>query len=504
MTEASKVKREPTSGVSGRDREFLPAALEILETPPPPRLAALTLTICLACAAALVWSFFGRLDVHAVAPGKIERFGRAKVIESLDPGRIAAIHVAAGDRVKAGDLLFELDPAEAKADADIEADAEQSSRAEMARRRAAIDFARTLQARLRVDDGDAGAARRSFEAIAADPLAHVAWEASTPPSYRRREAAVLSGDLNHVSDALDTLERKRAEKQATLQRLKMSIVFEETLLGTLLESVKVHQRSFDQAGGAKITLLEAKGALERSQATLASDQGQLIETDAGLKELAGEEIRTLSEFIADNENRLEDAARKLDEARGRLAKAEARLARTRLVAPIDGVVQQFAVTTIGQVVTTGQELATVVADDGQLLIEALVTNLDIGFIRLGQEATIKVDAFPFTRYGALHGKVIRVAAEAVEEQTAKRSLSDATAANSPLSGAGTSAPGQAPSFVFPVTISLEASSMKIDGVSVGLTPGMTVTAEIKTESRRVIDYLLSPLARVGSEAMRER
>ena len=103
--------------VSGRDREFLPAALEILETPTPPLSIGLIGTICLVALAALVWSFFGRLDVYAVAPGKIETAGYSKVIEPLESDKVAAIHVEAGQSVRTGDLLIELDPAEASADA---------------------------------------------------------------------------------------------------------------------------------------------------------------------------------------------------------------------------------------------------------------------------------------------------------------------------------------------------------------------------------------------------
>ena len=143
--------------VSGRDREFLPAALEILETPPPPLPIALMATISAFALVALVWSFFGRLDVHAVAPGKIETAGYSKVIEPLDPGKVAAIHVEAGQAVKAGDLLFELDPAEANADARSAADAMNASLAEIARRRFAIDAVRAAEA-----EETRGRARRSY------------------------------------------------------------------------------------------------------------------------------------------------------------------------------------------------------------------------------------------------------------------------------------------------------------------------------------------------------
>ena len=143
--------------------------------------------------------------------------------------------------------------------------------------------------------------------------------------------------------------------------------------------------------------------------------------------MQSEKIKTLSQFVADNENKLADAARKADEARQALAKAAARLARTKLYAPIDGVVQQIAVTTVGQVVTTGQQLVVVTPTDGPLQVEALVANLDIGFVKPGQDAAIKVDAFPFTRFGVLHGKVVKIASEAVAEQEAKRALANATA-----------------------------------------------------------------------------
>src|SRR3984885_5231495 len=131
--------------VTGRDREFLPAALEILETPPPPLPLALIGTICLVALVALVWSIVGRLDIHAVAPGKVETVGYSKVIEPLEPGRVAAIHVQAGQSVRAGDLLLELDPAEATADARSAEDGLNASLAEIDRRHYAIDTVHAAQ-----------------------------------------------------------------------------------------------------------------------------------------------------------------------------------------------------------------------------------------------------------------------------------------------------------------------------------------------------------------------
>lgn len=128
--------------------------------------------------------------------------------------------------------------------------------------------------------------------------------------------------------------------------------------------------------------------------------------------------------------------------------------------------------------------------------------MDIGFVKVGQDVAVKLDAFPFARFGVLRGKVIAIASEAVDEQEAKRTLANATApANL---GTSPSAAGQPESFVFPVTVAIEETAMPVDGATIPLTPGMTATVDIKAGSRRVIDYLLSPLAKTMSEAMTER
>jgi hemolysin D len=511
-TPASRPSRPTPPAVTGRDREFLPAALEILETPPPPLPVALIATISACALAALIWSYFGRLDVHATAPGKIEPAGYAKVIEPLDPGKIAAIHVEKGQTVKAGDLLLELDPAEANADALSAKDGLNAGLAEIARRRFAIDAVRAAESdaqsgqnRLdaRSKDEAPGADSSSVENLAGQAELKVAWDVAVPEQFRLREEAVLRADLAQLSDALKALDRQMAEKLATQKRLNMSIAFQNTLMDTLNQRVATRQQAIDLNVGTKLDLYNAKEELEKSQSALASDQGQLIETDAAIRSVRSEMAKTISQFIADNENKLAEAARKADEARGALAKAEARLARTRLYAPTDGVVQQMAVTTVGQVVTTGQQLIVLTPIGGKLQVEALVANLDIGFLKPGQDAVIKVDAFPFTRFGALHGKVVNIASAAIAEQDAKRALANATATANMAPEAPT-APGQPESFVFPVTVSLDETAMKIDNATIPLTPGMTATVEIRTDSRRVIDYLLSPLARIGSEALRER
>jgi hemolysin D len=485
------------SRIAGTDREFLPAALEIQETPPAPLPMAIMGTICAFALTAILWSFFGHLDVHAVAQGKIESSQSTKIVQPLEPGRVAAIRVENGSLVKAGDLLVELDASEALADERTNADRLDASLAEIGRRRFSTEVVRAAQARIARADATA-----TIDGLFSD-VGAIPFDAALPLDARRRETAVLTAELGRLADALAAIDKQIVQKQATRSRLEMTVANDRRLIDTVLGRVDTRQQAIDMKVGTKINLYDAQESLDRAQASLAADQGQLIETDASIVQLHAEKQKVLSQSIAEDENHIADAARKADEARQMLAKARVHLDRTRLVAPIDGVVQKMAVTTIGQVVTTGQQLLVVTPNEGPLQIEALVSNLDVGFVKVGQDVVVKVDAFPFTRFGTLRGRVVKIATEAVDEAEAKRTLANATASAAGAAAVGAS-PGVPQSFVFPVSVALTDTAIRVDEATMPLTPGMTVVIDIKTSTRRVIDYVFSPIAKVSSEALRER
>ena len=160
------------------------------------------------------------------------------------------------------------------------------------------------------------------------------------------------------------------------------------------------------------------------------------------------------------------------------SKTEQRSRLTQLTAPVDGTVQQVAVHTEGGVVTPAQVLMVIVPKDAQVSAEVVIDNKDIGFVNAGQVAAIKLETFPFTKYGTVAATVKSVTADAVNDEK---------------KGA-----------IFPAVLSLQRASIDVDGKRINLTPGMNVTAEIKTGKRRVIEYLLSPVQRSVSESLGER
>jgi hemolysin D len=170
-----------------------------------------------------------------------------------------------------------------------------------------------------------------------------------------------------------------------------------------------------------------------------------------------------------------------------------------LTAPVEGVVQQLAVHTVGGVVTPAQQLAVVVPSDTTLEVEAMIPNRDIGFVRVGEEAQIKIDTFNFARYGLLRGKVSTISQDAITRDVSTNAAKDRS---SGAEGSSSEPTGQELNYA--ARVSLDRTQMQVDDTLANLSPGMAVTVEIKTGSRSVLSYLLSPLLRYTHDSMRER
>ena len=156
--------------------------------------------------------------------------------------------------------------------------------------------------------------------------------------------------------------------------------------------------------------------------------------------------------------------------------------------------------TLGGVVTPAQQLLRIVPADGSIEVAAVIANQDVGFVEVGQEAEIKIETFPFTRYGLIHGWVERISRDAVDEPQSEQQRRQ----GSQSAGDEPGSIERSLQLVYTARIGLEEKGLVIDGKPFELAPGMAVTAEIKTGNRRVLDYLLSPLHRYRHDVLRER
>ncbi len=462
------------------DQEFLPAAISILETPPSPINIAMLRVICALVSFALLWAFFGHIDILAIAQGKVQPSGRVKSIQPMDAGRVTAINVRNGQHVKAGEALIELDPAEAIADERSASTSYLAFKGEVLRRKASLQGASNLSA---------------------EELPKIDWPDFIPRTIRDREDRVLKGDLEQIKSSVQSIEAQVAQKEREEKRLESQISSQEMLIETLKQRVAMRKGLLARGSTSKAAVIDAMETLQTQETTLAGHKGQLEETKAAINVLIKDKMKTINAFVAENQQKISEAERQADELEQKTAKAHVKTDHMTLTAPISGMVLGLTVTTKNQVLQSGEEIMRIVPDDAALEIEAYVENKDIGFVKVGQEAIIKVESFPFTRFGTLDAIVTHVSHDAIPEPDATNAEGMPTKSKKDTFLGGAQ---RTQNLVFQVLLRTSRDYMTIENAKIPLTPGMAVTAEIKTGNRRIINYVFSPLVEITSRAMKER
>ena len=310
---------------------------------------------------------------------------------------------------------------------------------------------------------------------------------------------LLASQVAEQKAKLASTDGQIAQKEAERATIKASVDKLKATIQPLQERVDIRRIMFSKELGSKLIYLQELQDLVGQQKEVLVQESRLSESDSAIAALQ----ETRSKTVAEYEHGLLDDLAKAEQKAAGLAqdviKAEQRTSLQKLTASVDGVVQQLAVHTIGGVVTPAQQLMVIVPAESRLEIEAMISNRDVGFVEVGQEAAIKVDTFNFTRYGLLQGTVLTVSNDAIQRDR----LQDKQADKPPAAEAGSSEPkGQ--ELVYSARISLDRTRMEIEGKTVNLSPGMAVTVEIKTGSRSILSYLLSPLVRYKHDSLRER
>jgi len=439
---------------NGQELAFLPAALEIQEQPPSPIGRAIIWTIVALFTTAIVWAFFGQLDIVAVAQGKVIPQGRSKVVQPLETSIVRGIYVENGQRVFKGDLLVELDSTDAGANI-------EQLRYELVSTKDQIVRSRVL-----------------LDAIASGTLDPQQLEGQVD-----QESLYLQQQL--LKSSYDELNAIRAENKFAIERATSSFAAAHEQVVKLEAMLPIISERLEA-----LESLESRNLVARSQYLELKQEH--IEVDQDLKTQRASKTSAAAQIAEYKERQLAlestqrgEILQALKDLEGRqqflesdLIKAEQASSSRRLTASVDGVVQQLNVFTVGGVVTPAEQLMVIVPNDQDLMVEAMVLNKDIGFVRENQVATVKLDAFPYTRYGFIDGLIVTLSDDAV-----------------PIENIG---------LAYTASVRLDKTVIDVEGREVGLSPGMAVTVEVKTGKRRVIEFLLSPLLRYKSESARER
>lgn len=422
---------------------FLPAALSIQDTPVHPAPRRLALAIILLFLAALTWAAVGEIDIVAVANGRIVVDERTKLVQPLETSVVQRVLVKDGDRVQAGQPLVELDATAASADRKTVGEALASSRQELARTRGLLA---ALSKGKPAPEG----------AVDAQTLAE--W-----------------GDISAKLARLAAEAGRREAEQATVREMVAKL---ETTLPMARQREDDFKRLADQGFMASHAGQDRARERVEQERDLATQRARLAESQAALTESANARAAYMAETVRNLREREAQAELKRQQAEQEQTKAVRRERLTTLEAPVAGRVQQLAVNTAGGVVTEAQVLMVIVPEGAAVTAEVVLENKDVGFVDAGQPAEVKFETFPFTRYGTVEAQVKHVSADAVSDE--KRGA------------------------IFPAVLALKRKTIDVDGKAVTLSPGMNVTAEIKTGRRRVIEYLLSPIQKAGRESFKER
>ncbi len=430
---------------------FSSPAMAVQLTPPGLMVRMVSLCICAMVALALGFAWVGKMDIVVSVQGKVIPSGKSKVVQPLEPGIVRALWVRDGQEVREGDVLLELDPTSTAADRERLQRDVWEAQAEALRSSAQLNGAESLQASANL------------------PPAIVALQTASLQARMREQRAKLAGldaDLMKRSADADAIQSNLSQLHASLPLIRQK-----------------HQMREDMAKTghlARASVLETQLELMNAEKEIAVQTNRLKESQSGYQAAVQQRLQAVAEFGARSSNELSDAVKRQSTAEQELVKANQRWAQQTLRAPINGVVQQLAVTTVGGVVTAAQPLLTLVPEHSALEIEAQVMNRDVGHLQAGQHVINKVETYDFTRYGFLDGEVLWVGTDAVQDQ--KLGL------------------------VYPVRIRLAQTRTPnaVNGRYGEVTAGMNVTADIRTDERRMIEYLLAPMLRYKQEALRER
>ncbi|MEW6374775.1 MAG: HlyD family type I secretion periplasmic adaptor subunit [Thermodesulfobacteriota bacterium] len=427
------------------DYEFLPEALEIEETPPSPFGRILLWTIVLLMVVAFLWSYFGKVDEEVVARGKVIPDGMVKVIQPRETGVIRSIRVEEGQRVKEGDLLIELDPTMTQAEVESSERSLAINRYEMTR----------LKAELRGED------------IRGSGKDH-------------DRILLLQKDLKQAREAehrakVASLELVISQKKTALQSAEESIVKLEKAVELVSKQEDALRQLAEKGYASMMEHLQRQKELVRTEKELNEQRKLSEQIRDGLKEaernleaLKKERERSILGEILEKE-------RAITILEGEFIKASKRSQLEKLYSPVNGTVHGLATHTIGGVVTSAQPIVTIVPEGTPLVVEAMALNKDIGFIQSGQKAELKLDTFPFQKYGTIEAELFYVSPDAQEDQKI--------------------------GLVYKIKLRPKRFMIRVKEKDIPLTPGMAVTAEIKTGERRVIEFFISPFIKYVDESL---
>ncbi|MGJ8597161.1 HlyD family type I secretion periplasmic adaptor subunit [Sulfitobacter sp.] len=423
--------------------------------------AFFTVGVFVAC---VTMSYFFKVEIVAKGIGKIVPLGRVQVVQPEFGGQITAIHVKNGMAVARGELLIQLDPTNDQAE--VNTLTAEKSRLESERQRIAT-VVRLLPDAQDISQQIIARSVSEFQALG-NPL----------DDYHQEQANLLAAELEELSDTLAQIDSRITANRKSEDVTRAGIARSDSAITTQQERLDVTKALLDKGTTSRAVYLDVLDGFNRLEKDREIYQRELQQKSSQELAYRNEKSSVVSGFRSRLLTRRTELEARLFELEEQLVASQRRLNNAQLFSPVDGVIDQLEVYTVGGIVNAGQELMRVVPQDQAYEIEAMFPNTDVGFLKIGQRANIRLDAFPSERFGALEGKISSVSADAIELSENK--------------------------FGFVVRIKPEVSYLQTPGNQYAIQAGMTSVVDAITGERRIISYFFAPLVKVVQESMGER
>lgn len=443
--------------------EFLPAALEIQETPPNPLTRWLAWSLLAMVILGILWACFGQVNIVASAEGKIIPSSRVKQIQPLEKAVVKRILVSEGQRVEEGQPLVELDSALTLADEKRLTHELLSTKLRLSVNQALVELLDLPLEDQRQVSYASLVLRQPDDATEHEALLHkrLLWQ-----KWQEYQAQASS-----LQSSLDRVRAEQAMARENIAKFRKTLPIITKRAQTLKD---LHAKQFV----SEVDYLQLEQERIQQQHDLAAEEQRLNQALASEEEIKQQLNAFRAQFSASQLAEISESQRQISALQEELSKATDLNAKKILYSPVAGQVQELSIATVGGVVTDAQQLMLIVPQEESLEVEVFLENKDIGFVRDGMPAEIKIHTFPFTKYGVVHGDVTTVSNDAIVDE--KRGL------------------------IYSMQLRLGRNTIRVDGKEVRLKPGMAVTAEVQTGKRRIIEFFLAPLLRYGQEGLRER
>ncbi|MCJ8303861.1 HlyD family type I secretion periplasmic adaptor subunit, partial [Shewanella sp.] len=445
---------------------FLPAALEIQAAPPAKWSRSLLWSIMALMLVLIAWASWAEIDIIATAQGKIVPSGQVKIIQPFETGVVKTIFVKEGQHVKAGDKLIALDNTSSQADADRLSSEWQGYIEDLARQQAFLAKLDAVVSHTKVN------AKSNTIATDVTPYNVIASSVttSTTPPLPVNQRLLLESVWQEYQSKLNSFTSEITKLTAEKKSIKIDVGRIEKTLPLVIERERSYYSLLGTSAVSRNQYLELKQQRIDQEETLLLQRAKVEQINASIESAKHNLYAYLSESRRNTLQEINQLTRQSESTNQELTKAN-RLTQLRvLTSPVDGIVEELVIATIGGVVTPAQELLHIVpiGEYGrqQLEVEAGLLNKDIGFVHTGQIVEIKIDSFPFTKYGVIDGEVTGISADAIEHEQL--------------------------GLLFPLKASLATEEINVNGKWVKLKPSMSVTVEIKTGTRRLMEFLLAP------------